>query len=227
MEDFKTQSLADTLMKNGLASSNVDAVSMARNILGTEQKVASGFDRFNFKEKPKKMTYQEEIDDLIKKTSPEYKNYHIPIKGYKRDPPVQEAPKAQLVKEEAKYSYELDEVEPAPIVKVEDHKEVYTDVLSDARPLHQLVNDDQGDVVALNAPMPAQVVAPVIEKEEFIINVDASRKESDHVQSPVVESQPTAQPEQLFKEIKEDKSKPHEVKSPIEKVDLMNYFKCA
>ena len=43
---------------------------------------------------------------------------------------------------------------------------------------------------------------------------------------PEAKSEPAQEnAEQLFKEIKEDKSKPHEVKNPIDKVDLMNYFK--
>jgi hypothetical protein len=174
---------------------------MARSIILTEQKVTSTFDRFNEERPARKMTYQEEIDELIRKTSPEYKNYHIPVKGYRRDPPAQ------------KVAYELDDQNtPEPVavhVKVEEvplqnmpvEHTVYSNVLDDHRALNEVLKE-------------ASTPEPVVEKEEFIITV----KEEEDVQRPVAE-------EPLFKEIKEDKSRPHEIKNPIEKVDIMHFFK--
>jgi len=79
--------LASVLEKNGLAASASQAMKMAENILGTEKRVSKNFDAKNKiiddgLSKNKK-TYQEEIDDLIEKTSPEKKDFHYMVSGYK------------------------------------------------------------------------------------------------------------------------------------------------
>ncbi len=227
MEDARIQSLADTLKGTGLVSSVSDALRMAKSIIGTEQKVASGFNRY-VEPQTKKMTYQEEIDDLIRKTSPEHKNYHVPVRGYRKEAitlPVEE------VKKEVKpVFYELDQpvesVATNEVVKEEVKPIVYTDVMSEyeEKPLHEVMNVvDEGDILSNNS-----ITINIAEEEEtasdeFIVPVEKELPKPDPV---VIKEEPKAeQTEQLFKEIKEDKEKPHEIKNPIEKVDLMNYFK--
>ena len=91
MQNQNIQNLAETLNKTGLAASANEALRMAESIVGTEQRVAERFDEKKQRigeELSKKRTYKEEIDYLIKKTSPEFKDFHIPIKGYKKEPKV-------------------------------------------------------------------------------------------------------------------------------------------
>ncbi len=99
IKDSNVNSLAETLAKSGLVSSTSQAVAMAKDIMGTEKRVSSHFDKENEKiedgltrEKDKK-TYKEEIDELIEKTSPEKKDFHVMVSGYKKDR------KPELVKE--------------------------------------------------------------------------------------------------------------------------------
>lgn len=80
----KIDGLAETLKSLGIVSSASDAMNLAKNIVTTEEKLARNYGIT----KPlqgKTKSYQEEIDELIRKTSPEYKQYHIPVKGYRKD----------------------------------------------------------------------------------------------------------------------------------------------
>lgn len=102
IQDQNAQNLAETLNKSGLAASAGEALRMAKNIIGTEEKVAKSFDDKNQRideELTKRRTYKEEIEYLIEKTSPEKKDFHIPIKGYKKDPEVSVEIKEEAVEE--------------------------------------------------------------------------------------------------------------------------------
>lgn len=214
MEDARIESLAETMRRTGLATSASDAIRMAKNIIGTEQKVSSGFNRYSQPAPQKTKSYQEEIDDLIRKTSPEFKEYHVPIKGYRKE----EAPAVKKEEKPAEVFFELEEPSSSLSEKTEAHSEVFTDVLSENEnmPLSEvLIVKDAGDVMVNDS-----FIAPSVEEsqDEFIVPVQKeAQAEPDNVQKPQVE--------QLFKEIKEDKSRPREVKNPIEKIDLMNFFK--
>jgi hypothetical protein len=115
--------LAETLAKNGLASSQTEAIRMAQNIISTEKKVMHDFDSKANKmdddlsakrEVPK--TYQEEIDELIEKTDPSKKDYHVMVSGYKKDQTMKEVD--QLLAE-VKAEPKVEEVAPVsePIVQ--------------------------------------------------------------------------------------------------------------
>jgi hypothetical protein len=170
------QMLADTLVRTGVVSS-CQAMMMAQSILGTEQRVAKS-QPVSVSTKPLRttgMSYQEEIDYLIKKTNPEYKDYHIPIRGYKRDSHVEPS----YLKVEAVQEQKVDSIpeiqiklESAPEVKVE----IQSDVLKDERPISEL----------MNAP---DVKITVKESEDFIIPLENSK---------------TAE-EPMFREMKVDK----------------------
>ncbi len=94
MNDSNIQNLASALAKSGVACSTAQAMAMARNIMGTEKRVSRHFDKQNkqIEKSLDKRSYQEEIDDLIKKTSPENKDYHIMVSGYSRDKIIMEKP---------------------------------------------------------------------------------------------------------------------------------------
>ncbi len=88
MKDPNTKNLAETLARTGLAASATEAAKMAQSIMGTDRKVSEHFNKQNDKidkSLSRKRTYEEEIDYLIQKTSPENKNYHIPVRGFTRD----------------------------------------------------------------------------------------------------------------------------------------------
>jgi hypothetical protein len=259
MEDTKTQNLADTLTKSGLCASPSDALRMARSILGTEQKVSNGIKRVLEPEPSQPKSYKEEIDELIRKTSPEHKDYHVAVSGYSRDrinarhsavvDPVAEPQDTVLREPESEpvdepVVYELEEpieklhiptetvlsnmpAEPTmPAVSAEP--KVYTDVLDDERCLQELMNEQAQEIYTNKPAVPAP---------ENNAPADTLKEPSEKpVEEPSVLPQETAQKEefiipvekkteQLFTEVKEDKSKPKEIKNPIEKVDLMNYFK--
>ncbi len=228
MQDAKIQSLANTLKMTGLASSVTDALRMATTIIGTEQKVSTEFNRYSPQPAPSKKTYQEEIDELIKKTSPEYKQYHIPVKGYKRD----ESP--ALEKAQREVFYELDQPTSSgqnlvlkQEIKPEVNLEVYTDAFeSSQKPLHEVMNVvEHGDVLtSVETSLPS--LEPELEKsDEFIVPEEKLPEQPEPVISSPLAPPIAEEKEELFKEIKEDKSKPHEVKNPIQSVDLMSYFK--
>ena len=311
-QEQKLQILADTLSKSGLACSPNEALRMAENIFGTEARVAKNFDEKNQRiddSLTRKRTYQEEVDYLIEKTSPENKEFHNPIKGYRRDSEVQEEP---LLKEKFK---EVDEVasEPEPAKELvelevkeiveekseleesseqvmeaqetqtvsghqnseivlsekpeddsfddeeeelelapepepvkEEIKPVQSDIFDDDRSLKEIMEEDAKKVysnVAPEAPEPVreqvqeiapepvqQAPEPIVaavepesvtnlprEKEDDFIGESVAQPEPDQVQSE--------KPEQMFKEVKEDKPEAAPPKKPIEEVDLMDYFK--
>ena len=88
MVENNLNSLAETLARTGLASSSTQAIMMAKSIIGTEKKVSKHFDgKANEIDTSlsKKKSYNEEIHDLIQKTSPEKKDFHYMISGYKKD----------------------------------------------------------------------------------------------------------------------------------------------
>jgi len=127
IQEQKLQNLADTLSKSGLACSPNEALRMAQNIMGTENKVAKNFDEKNQRiddSLTRKRTYQEEVDYLIEKTSPEKKDFHIPIKGYRRDV-VKEEPIVEIeeppLKEEFK---EVEEIAEEPVANELEELEV-------------------------------------------------------------------------------------------------------
>jgi hypothetical protein len=83
--------LAETLARTGLAASATEASRMADSIIGTEKKVSKDFDN-HAKQVEKtfdKPSYQEEIDELIKKTDPNKKDFHYMVSGYKRDESIE------------------------------------------------------------------------------------------------------------------------------------------
>ena len=114
-------------------------------------------------------------------------------------------------------------------VEAAEIKPVYTDVQNSEMILHDLVTEDQGDVLSNTSHVvitPAE--EPVESQDEFIVPVQKEEIEVKEAKEPdrvLSTSAPVEKTEQLFKEIKEDKSKPREIKNPIEAVDLMNFFR--
>ena len=129
VQEQKLQALADTLSKSGLACSPNEALRMAESIAGTEKRVAKNFDEKNQRideSLERKRSYKEEVDYLIEKTSPENKDFHIPIKGYSRE--IEEKPEI-VEKEEPPLKEEFKEVdeiavEPAKELEELEAKEV-------------------------------------------------------------------------------------------------------
>jgi hypothetical protein len=228
MQDAKIESLANTLKMTGLCSSVNDALRMASTIIGTEQKVSSGFNRYNEEPVKKKMTYQEEIDDLIRKTSPEYKNYHVPIKGYKRE----NQPEREVFFELEQGSSTAQKVVVKAEIKPEVTPVVYTDSFEPSqKSLNEMMTVvDHGDVCTNEVTIAPSLPEEIVEEksDEFIVSEEKLTSNSEGIAAiKEPESVPilSEKKEELFKEIKQDKSKPHEVKNPIQAVDLMSYFK--
>ena len=169
--------LAETLAKTGLASSPTEAQRMAESIMGTEKRVSRHFEDANrpTQSEGRKKTYEEEIEELIQKTSPERKNFHIMVSGYKRDnPPEFKEPEAVLrpqvqVKEESSntMTIEINEVlsveETRKTQPAEAVKSVYTDI-GDERPLKDLLANKE-------------------EPEDFI--VEQSKEEKKEFKNPI------------------------------------------
>ena len=118
--------LAETLAKNGLASSQTEAIRMAQNIISTEKKVMNDFDvkankidegLSNTKEEPK--TYQEEIDELIEKTDPSRKDYNVMVSGYKKDQTMKEVDQLLAEVKADSVPEPVGQVEPEPVKQPE------------------------------------------------------------------------------------------------------------
>jgi len=130
--------LAETLARTGLAASANEALRMAESITGTEKKVARHFDeqkeiideQLIKKQNPK--SYRDEIEELIQKTSPENKDYHIMVSGYQRDgiAKVNEynEPIKAHVAQEVRINYEenSEPAEKVPITQVAENKATIT-----------------------------------------------------------------------------------------------------
>jgi hypothetical protein len=89
---------------------------------------------------------------------------------------------------------------------------------------------DHGDVCTNEVNIAPSLSEEIVEEksDEFIVSEEKLTSNSEGIAAiKEPESVPilSEKKEELFKEIKEDKSKPHEVKNPIQAVDLMSYFK--
>ena len=241
IENQKLQNLADTLSRSGLVASASEAVRMAENILGTERRVAKNFDeKHGFIDKSlDRRSYQEEIDDLIQKTSPENKKYHIPIKGYTnaRDPDenLSENPNndvaemREIHKEEdlmhnkiinSAHTKEnplqdvprINVTAPRPSTEeaVLHNQESEQNILDDERNLLELMDED------------AKAIYSNKQKEDTPEYTFVNVEQLEEAAKP---NEDSSEPEQLFKEIKEEKSSNRDFKKPIDDVDLMDYFK--
>jgi len=139
------QTLADTLAKSGLAASPNEAIRMAQNIIGTEQRVAKEFDKKNnaIDQKLEKRSYEDEVNYLIEKTSPENKKFHIPIKGY--------------VKEE---DLVLNTVEAKENNKVMENKD-FLDAKADSHETQAIKAQDQAQMNKINEePLISEIPEP-------------------------------------------------------------------
>ncbi|MEM3374769.1 MAG: hypothetical protein QXE31_06175 [Candidatus Woesearchaeota archaeon] len=261
--DTKVNGLAETLKSLGIVSSASDAMNLAKNIVSTEEKLAKSYGRIT-PAQTKTKTYQEEIEELIRKTSPEYKNYHIPVKGYQRETRKSNDLASELVnnfskqnetlkpsnnkitniKQEKDVFYELEELTGINsekesmtnmhLIDKEVYKEeVYTDIENSDKVLKELINQplQENEETITTYPQTTEVLLNNQQEEkqdnDFIIEVKELEPEKPAfiIDKPEIKNETKEKPEQLFKEIKEDKSKPREIKNPIESIDLMNYFK--
>ena len=109
--DSNIQNLASALSKSGVACSASQAMNMAKSIMGTDKRVSSHFDKQNNKIEKSldKRSYQEEIDDLIEKTSPEKKDFHVMVSGYKKEPHFKEVDSIIVDKKEPEKKIEQNE----------------------------------------------------------------------------------------------------------------------
>ncbi|NTV24560.1 MAG: hypothetical protein HGA85_09450, partial [Nanoarchaeota archaeon] len=163
-------------------------------------------------------SYQEEIDDLIRKTNPNNKNYHIPISGYNRrreDGPAP-APVAQAAPRVSVPTPALVQEAPVVITELEAPapKAVYTDVLQDTRALKDLVGEPVESIV-IDSPQAPVLSAPLPkEEDEFILNVEpvAEVKAAPVVHAPA--PAPVAQ-------APAERPRP---KNPVASCDLSTYF---
>ncbi|MCM2326157.1 MAG: hypothetical protein NDI94_06855 [Candidatus Woesearchaeota archaeon] len=210
--------LAETLAKCGLAMSSSEAMRMAESITSTEKQVTKTFiEKSGDIENSyaKKKTYQEEIDELIQKTSPEKKNFHYMVKGYKEDErrervgesrhggsfaPVEQAKAPEQPKTNA--------IRPA---------EVYSEGFDDERPLNELM-----------APMPPIQKIVVTTDSKVYSELDEFTRDDDFIMP--MEAKPM--PQQKVEIKVEQKAQPapavevkKEFKNPIPKVDILNFFK--
>lgn len=155
MVENNLNSLAETLAKTGLASSTSQAMMMAQNIMGTEKRVAQHFDgKTNEidKDLSRKRTYDEEIQDLIQKTSPEKKDFHYMVSGYKKD----EEKKPELKIEEEVVN-ELEE--PVEIKEPVQTEPSVSDILESAKTQVQEVQEEVS--ISVEEIQPSESIEPV------------------------------------------------------------------
>ncbi|MBT3720020.1 hypothetical protein HN789_02945 [archaeon] len=191
MMDSKLNNLAETLTKSGLASSASQAMLMAKNIMGTEKKVSKDFDgkatQIN-RDLTEKKTYQEEIDELIQKTSPEKKDFHYMVSGYKRAVVKEEETKPQIFNEleEKEESLKSPVKEQAPVLEEPDVSEILADVKKEPETIVESVSPTQ-----IPLPAPEHVVQPILEEKSKEPKLESSNIEEVKVQEePVLESSP-------------------------------------
>ncbi|MBT4023239.1 hypothetical protein HOF18_07675 [archaeon] len=189
--DSKLNNLAETLTKSGLASSASQAMLMAKNIMGTEKKVSKDFDgkatQIN-RDLTEKKTYQEEIDELIQKTSPEKKDFHYMVSGYKRAVVKEEETKPQIFNEleEKEESLKSPVKEQAPVLEEPDVSEILADVKKEPETIVESVSPTQ-----IPLPAPEHVVQPILEEKSKEPKLESSNIEEVKVQEePVLESSP-------------------------------------
>jgi len=189
--DSKLNNLAETLTKSGLASSASQAMLMEKNIMGTEKKVSKDFDgkatQIN-RDLTEKKTYQEEIDELIQKTSPEKKDFHYMVSGYKRAVVKEEETKPQIFNEleEKEESLKSPVKEQAPVLEEPDVSEILADVKKEPETIVESVSPTQ-----IPLPAPEHVVQPILEEKSKEPKLESSNIEEVKVQEePVLESSP-------------------------------------
>lgn len=190
MSDSSLNNLAETLAKNGLACSASEAMRMAKSILGTEKKVARHFDDEAEKidESLSKKTYQEEIDDLIEKTSPEKKDFHYMVSGYKNDASREKeefsaVDDALNSTEESKMESCADELEKEhelvvePVISAPIHLETSSDNEIEHEVPSAKVQEEKVDEIQENTVIPTESnVQPV--EEPSLINLVSKEPES-------------------------------------------------
>lgn len=201
-QEQKLQILADTLSKSGLACSPNEALRMAENIVGTEARVAKNFDEKNQRiddRLTRKRTYKEEVDYLIEKTSMENKDFHIPIKGYRRDSEVQEEPpikekfkEVDEVASEPEPAKKLEELEVKEIVEEKSELEESSEQVMEEEPEDDSFDDDEEELELAPEPVPVkQEIKPV---QSDIFDDDRSLKEIMEEDAKKVYSNITPEP---------------------------------
>ncbi|MBD3203579.1 hypothetical protein GF327_04745 [Candidatus Woesearchaeota archaeon] len=141
--------LAETLKKSGLVASTTEAMRMAKNIVTTDSKVSKDFDEKKNEidkslETKKYENKQDEINDLIKRTDFNKKDYFVPVNGYKKVPVKKVMENSETKKEDVK--------KPEIKVKQEQKKEpvkkpdVYTDKFDDELTLKEIMAEDAEDI---------------------------------------------------------------------------------
>ena len=210
-----TTLLAETLAKCGLAMSSSEALRMANDITTTEKQVTKTFiEKTGAIENSytRKKTYQEEIDELIQKTSPEKKNFHYMVRGYKEDDARERRGEDRSVgsfKPVAQVS-KIEEARPA-IKQVAKPATVFTDALDDdSRSLKEVMSGEQ---VLITVKPQEEGVFKELEEP----STDYS-KEDDFLMPIETKPEPVKVPEK-------QPEKPKEFKNPIPKVDILSYFK--
>ena len=207
MVDNNMNVLAETLAKTGLASSTTQAMMMAKNIMGTEKRVSKHFDgkanEIN-KNLSRKKSYDEEIQDLIQKTSPEKKNFHYMISGYKQavekeSEEIQQSPEKPEEKEvfnelENQENQEEKEREPSVPEILESRKELNEEVsLSE-------VQEENKEEESIEPVSPTQIPNPVPEHINVSNMPNLSHMDID-VDQPIISEE-----EKVQEELKEEKT---------------------
>lgn len=208
--------LAETLAKCGLAMSSSEALRMANDITSTEKVVTRTFiEKTGQIENSytKKKTYQDEIDELIQKTSPEKKNFHYMVRGYKeaetREKRGEERSVGTFRPIAPISSPEPQKPVEKPVMKVPQINDV---VLDDSRALNEVLSGDQ--VCITVKPQEEEGVFVELEpKHDFT-------KEDDFLMP--MEAKPKPEPVKVPEKAPEA---PKVFKNPIPKVDIMGFFK--
>ena len=222
MNNSNVTNLAETLARTGLASSPSEAQRMAESIIGTENKVSRKFDDKNNEishSLERKKTYNEEIEDLIQKTSMEKKNYHIMVSGYERDEnqrfkepekvaklPVIEKKRIDIV-EELKLS--IEEVHPNKTISIKSAEPVYSEILDEDRVLNKIMDEQAKEIYSI------QIEKPVAQKPMEEMPIEEALEQD--FKPEVLDSDDDF----IVEEPKEEK---RVFKNPIIEVNLMDHF---
>lgn len=185
MVENNLNSLAETLAKTGLASSTTQAMMMAKNIMGTEKRVSQHFDgkAHAIDDSLSKKSYKEEIQDLIEKTSPEKKNFHYMISGYK-----------EAVQKEAEQEESFTELDPVEVRSEPSVSEILEsprqEVPEEKEEISVSVEEFKQPEESIEPISPAQIPNPV---PEHIIQQPSMPVLEEKPAEPVMQNQAISQ----------------------------------
>jgi hypothetical protein len=235
-DNHRVDNLAETLKRCGLAMSASEAMRMAKSIASTEAKVSKDFDnkRSVVEEGMGRRKYnspQEEINDIIERTSFENKNYFVPIAGYNVERRPREQVQMHIVPEAPAVTKPIEDVhmEPAPEEApamapqaAAPPAEVYTDAVADSRPLAEVLG------VTNAAPSQTEQGTPLESREKEVESSpgagDAAPRELCAAPTVQAVEEKKEEPEFIIKEVAEEKPEKKEFAHPVDKVDLMSHF---